>query len=117
MFGINFGVSFLTQKITYSYLLIVVHFQMLPSQQQQQQPAKVIIKPATGRTKKPIVSMSKCLTKTPDDEEDDDTQLISRLMPENTRSTTKLDLLRPRTVGVGAKALAINCHKSSISTL
>jgi hypothetical protein len=60
--------------------------------------------------------MSKCLTQTPDGEENDDTQLIPKSIHENTRSTPKLDHLRPRTVGVGAKDLALDSHKSSIST-
>ncbi len=75
MFGMNVDVSFLTQKRTYSYLLIVV-------------------------------------TKAPDGEEDDDTQLILKLMVENTRLTPKLDRFCQRTVGIGVKDLAIKSYKS-----
>ena len=37
-------------------------------------------------------------------------------MVKSTRLTPRLDRLRPRTVGAGAKDLAINSNKSSISS-
>ncbi len=60
--------------------------------------------------------MSKRLTKSPDGEEDDDTELIPKLMAKNTRLTPKLDRLSPRTVGAGGNELASNSHKSSTSS-
>ncbi len=52
------------------------------------------------------------MTKAPDGEEDDDTQLILKLMVENTRLTPKLDRFCQRTVGIGVKDLAIKSYKS-----
>jgi hypothetical protein len=83
---------------------------------QQPQTTTVFSKPATSRTEKPVFSMLKRLTKSSDGEEDDDTELIPKLMAKNTRLTPKLDRLRPRTVGAGAKELASNSHKSSTSS-
>ena len=70
----------------------------------------------TIRTKKSVVSTSKCLTKSCDNEEDDDTESASNLMAKNNRLTPKLDRLRPRTVGASGKELASNSHKSSNSS-
>ena len=67
----------------------------------------------TIRTKKPVVSTSKCLTKSSDSEEDDDTKSASKLMAKSNRLTSKLDPLRPRTVDAGAKELASISHKST----
>ncbi|CAF1336001.1 unnamed protein product [Didymodactylos carnosus] len=47
---------------------------------------------------------------------DDDAEAISESVANNTRLTPKLNRLRPRTVGVGAKQLAGNSQKSSTSS-
>ncbi len=83
--------------------------------QQQQQTTTALRKPSTTRKEKPVVSTSKRLTKSSDGEEDDDIESVPKLIANNTRLTPKLDRLRPRTVGAGAKELAPNSHKSSIS--
>jgi hypothetical protein len=77
----------------------------------------VLCKSATKRTEKPVVPPSKCLTKSSDDEEDDDAEtLLPKSIAKDIRLTPKLDLLRSRTVGAGAKELASNSHKSSTSS-
>jgi hypothetical protein len=68
------------------------------------------------KTEKPVVSTSKRLATSSDDEEHGDTEAAPKSVAKNTRLTPKLNRLRPRTVGVGTKQLAGNSHKSSTSS-
>jgi hypothetical protein len=83
---------------------------LLSQRQQQQQ--------TTTRTKKPVVSTcaSKCLTKSPDSEEDNDGESVPKLKAKNIQLTPKLNRLRPRTAGAGTKEFVNNSHKSSASS-
>jgi hypothetical protein len=82
----------------------------------QQQTSSAVIKPSSARTEKPVPSISKCSTKSSDDEQDDIPESISKSTYKNTRSTPKSDRLRPRTVGAGAKELTNNSCKSSMNS-
>ncbi|CAF4825447.1 unnamed protein product [Rotaria sp. Silwood1] len=101
----NIAITTATTPILYDVTKFGNDSKQKPKQQQ-----------TTKRTKKPVVSTSKCLTKSSDSEEDDYTESASKLMVKNNRLTPKLDRLRPRTVGVGAKQLAGNSHKPSNSS-
>jgi hypothetical protein len=101
----NIAITTATTTILYDVTKFGNDSKQKPKQQQ-----------TTTRTKKPVVSTSKYLTKSCDSEEDDDTKSASKLMAKNNRITPKLDRLRPRTVGAGAKESASNSHTSSTSS-
>ncbi len=63
-----------------------------------------------------VISKSKCLTKSSDKEENNDTESVPKLKAKNIQLTPKLNRLRPRISGAGTKEFADNSHKSSAST-